>query len=296
MNLIKYFNNSEIDDIALILRCLLDRLPIVISGPNDEEIEEFINELTMLIPFRNTMIFYTDFIENEDFFGLTENEEIDIETERNLFIAFPFAVEKIKNSSFSFKSWIIGCNMNSESNMEVINKLYFNERQFLRVKLQDFSLKTQIEGKEFINFDLTFEKWLFQNALKNTEISIEKMKRVISKRIKSKKIGHDHLENLMNFSYEEQEIKMNIIKKEINNFYGACKRAFNILNRLKNLESFGYQTKISSKTLFSTIAYKQATIERFIDFIIAEWNVHYEPFLESKKVSNFTDTFESLWG
>ena len=40
------------------------------------------------------------------------------------------------------------------------------------------------------------------------------------------------------FGQNSDEIKENIIKKEISNFYEACRRAFNILNRMENLNSF----------------------------------------------------------
>ena len=100
----------------------------------------------------------------------------------------------------------------------------------------------------------------------------------------------------MNFYFEEMELKENIIKKEISDFYLASKRMLNILSRMKNLEVLGYSTSISSKTLFSTIAYNQSSIERILNFIMQEWNMNYYTFLNSKKSSNFTDTFESLWG
>ena len=89
---------------------------------------------------------------------------------------------------------------------------------------------------------------------------------------------------------------MNLIKKEILNFYQASKRAFNTLNRFKNLKNFGLNAKISKKTLYKTIAYDHASSERLFEFIKSEWNTNYEIFLESKKISDFADTFESLWG
>ena len=95
---------------------------------------------------------------------------------------------------------------------------------------------------------------------------------------------------------EELELKRNLIIKEIGNFYKACKRAFNLLNRLKNLELLGYSAKISSKTLLETIAYHSSDMQRINKFLKAEWGTNYQIFLETKKLSNFTDTIESLWG
>ena len=65
---------------------------------------------------------------------------------------------------------------------------------------------------------------------------------------------------------------------------------------MKNLETYGLKSQISSKTLYNTVAYEKASIERVLSFIDAEWRSNYSSFLEAKKVSNFADTFESLWG
>ena len=49
MNLIELFTNSKNEDIALILHCLLDRIPIVIISSNEEEVENMMNGLTNLM-------------------------------------------------------------------------------------------------------------------------------------------------------------------------------------------------------------------------------------------------------
>ena len=164
------------------------------------------------------------------------------------------------------------------------------------IEITENGLKAEIIGKEFQPLDLSFEKWLFQNAINRTEISIERMKRIIAKSYKKSKISKADLDDRMNFSFEELELKENILKKEIINFYQASKRTFSVLNRLKNIESFGYSTRISTRTIYSTIAYKFSSIERILDFIEKNWKINFFTLLDAKKTSNFTDTFESLWG
>ena len=299
MNLIELFTSSKNEDIALILHCILDRIPILIISSNEEEVENVMNGLTNLISFRSIMIFYTDFVNLDDYNNLLESEEYDMEVQRNIFLCYPFALEKAIEVFENFNFWIIGCT-NSIENRPYLNKLFKvlnnNNSQFLLIDVQKNSLKPRIVGKNAEKLDISFEKSLYQNAINHTEVAIEKMKRVISKRINTKKILKEQYENIMNFYYEEMELKENIIKKEITDFYLASKRMLNILTRMKNLEVLGYSTSISSKTLFSTIAYNQSPIERILNFIMQEWNMDYNTFLNSKKSSNFTDTFESLWG
>jgi hypothetical protein len=299
MNLIELFTSSKNEDIALILHCLLDRIPIIIVSSNEEEVENFMNGLTNLIPFRNIMIFYTDFVNLDDYNNLLESEEYDMEAQRNIFLCYPFALEKAIEVFENFNFWIIGCT-NSIENRPCLSKLFNGltnkNSQFLLIDMQKNSLKPRIVGNKANNLDISFEKSLYQNAINHTEVAIEKMKRVISKRINAKKILNEQYENIMNFNFEEMELKENIIKKEITDFYLASKRTLNILTRIKNLELLGYPTSISSKTLFSTIAYNQSSIDRILKFIMQEWNMDYFALLNSKKSSNFTDTFESLWG
>ena len=299
MNLIELFTSSKNEDIAFILHCLLDRIPIVIISSNEEEVENMMNGLTNLISFRNIMIFYTDFVNLDDYNSLLESEEYDMEVQRNIFLCYPFALEKATEVFENFNFWIIGCT-NSIENRPYLDKLfrrlYKKNSQFLLIDIHENSLKTRIEGNKPDKMDISFEKSLYQNAINHTEVAIEKMKRVISKRINVKKILNEQYENIMNFYFEEMELKENIIKKEITDFYLASKRTLNILTRIKNLENLGYSTSISSKTLFSTIAYNQSSIGRILKFIMQEWNMNFYHFLNSKKSSNFTDTFESLWG
>jgi hypothetical protein len=299
MNIIDLLSSSDIEDVSIIFYCLLDRIPILILGDNGEEIDEMINALSTFLPFRNIMTFYDDFIDHEDYSMVNEIEEDDNETLRNLFLCFPSAISKLIENIHSFQSWIIGCittELNSENVLKISEMLISNQNHFLTIQIIDSGIKTQYEAKKFTHFELNFEKWLFQNAINHTEISIEKMRRVISKTIRKKKNYEKEYKKLMNFSFEERELKENILRKEIINFFEACKRTYSILNRLKNFESQGLFTKISSRTLYSTIAYKHCSIDRILNFINRSWNIDFFSLLNTKKASNFTDTFESLWG
>jgi hypothetical protein len=275
----------------------MHRIPVLIKTNSDQEAEDLINNLSSLIPFRTPLIYYTDFVETQDYIDLLENEESDFDTQRSIFLCYPFAIDKALEKITIFNSWLLGISLESDQGYQKIkNILYEKQKYYLFIEFDKGCLKTQIEGKIFPNLKLDFEKNLYQNTITNTEIAIERMKRVISKRVDSRKIPPEVMENIMNFSIEERELQINMIKKTIINFHQACRRAFNILNRLKNLESYGLKTQISSKTLYNTVAYNEASIERILSFIDAEWNSNYSTFLEIKKISDFADTFESLWG
>jgi hypothetical protein len=299
MNLTELFSNSNTEDISLILYGLLNRIPILVTGPDDNEIESIINDFSTLLIFRNIMVFYTDFTSADDYLSFIENEEQDFDIQRNTYLCYPFAIEKVIDIVNNFHSWILGCSYTEKDHTilsQIKEKLFVNSPFFIYIEIKNDYLIAQLEGKEFPQFNLTFERWILENAIKKTEISIERMRRVISKRLKIKKIGQDHYHNLMNFKVEELDLKSNIIKKEILDFFQASRRAFSILNRVRSIKELGMKSNISSKTLLNTIAYDRAPIKRILQFILEEWQTRFDEYLELKKVNNFTDTFESLWG
>lgn len=109
MNIIEILSSSNIEEVSLIFQSLLNRTPILIIGSDEFIVEELINSLTSFMPFRNILIFFDDFIHNDDYQALIENEEVDIETERNLFISFPNSVNKVINLTeifFFMDSWM----------------------------------------------------------------------------------------------------------------------------------------------------------------------------------------------
>lgn len=300
MKFIQIISNSNVRQVEILLKCALDRYPIIVEGENEEIIEEFINGISKLISFRNHSIFYNDFISSDDYEIILSNEESDYWIQRNLFICYPFSMTKMVEEITEFQSWIIGYNKNDEIQSTALetlkNVLNRNDTDHLYVIVKDKGIITKLTESNPSSFNLDFEKMIYQNAISRTEKTIEKMKRIISKGLKNPDINENEVDDLMDFSLEGEELKENLIKKEIMNFFEACKRAFNILNRIQILESLEINISLSKRTLNSIVAYKFAPISRILDFIKAEWNLDFETIFDTKKLSNFTDTFESMWG
>ena len=94
--------------------------------------------------------------------------------------------------------------------------------------------------------------------------------------------------NTLKQSYEELKKKYNVAVDESPEMFAR---------RMKHtLKEFGIKSNISAKTLLNTIAYDRASVKRILRFIQSEWRMDFSIFLDMKKLGNFTDTFESLWG
>ncbi|TKJ24095.1 MAG: hypothetical protein CEE42_11445 [Promethearchaeota archaeon Loki_b31] len=285
-------------DITLILYTLLNRIPIIVYGNNAEKIDDFLIDLSELIHFRKEFIFYTDFISNTEYHDLVMNENIDYNTQK-IYIRCPTSVAlKALNQFERFNSWLIGIEILEQKDKirQFINSIKKKINCFLGIAFFSNSFSIELVGINWKLLDLQFEHTILQKISQDTEKSIIKMKRVLLGKIKSEEIDEDLVDVLLDFNREKEELKKNILKKEVQNFYLGSKRAFSILSRLNLLNNIEMKTQIGSKTLLETIDYEDAPIDRIISFINKEWGEDFSILIENGKKVNALDSMQSLWG
>ena len=283
---------------SLIIYCLLDRIPIIVFGDNSDRVDQFLVELSDLIPFRREYVFSTDFISIDEYFNLIQNEDIDYNTQR-VYIRCPSSVAlKALNQFDNLNFWIIS--IVAPKHKENLNKIKTlikkKSNAFLSILLSSDTITVKLEGLDDKQIDLSLEHNILRKISEDTEKSIVKMKRVLSERTKSNKLSNELISSLLDFETEKNELIINIFKKEIQNFYSGSKRVFFILSRLKLLTNMEIDTKIGSKTLFETIDYDEASINRIISFINKEWKEDFSDLIESGKKIYIGDKIQSLWG
>ena len=283
---------------SMILYSLLNRIPIIIIGEEANEVDDFLIELSELMHFRKELVFYTDFISIEEYQQLLQNESIDYNSQRTQ-VRCPCGVSYKSLINFEyFNSWIIGFEMKDQRKkvQELMNYIKSRIPVFLGIKFISKSINVELEGINSKEFDFTFEQNVLQKISQDTEKAVIKMKRVLSERIKSEKLDRDLINSLLDFEVEKQELKKNILKSEIQNFFSASKRAFFILSRMNLMNNFEMNTRIGSKTLLETIDYNEASIERISTFIHKEWGEDFSELFENGKKANALDSMQSLWG
>ncbi|MHA2398902.1 MAG: hypothetical protein ACXADU_08430 [Promethearchaeota archaeon] len=283
---------------SLILYCLLDRIPIIVIGDNKEKIEGFLIELSELVHFRKEYVFYTDFISLNEYEDLLSNESIDYNFQR-AHIRCPCNVAiKALNTFKNIDSWLIGLVIPQQK--EELNKLKVyiskNNKIILYISFFSNSISIDLDKLDLKSVDLSLEENIFKKISQDTEKSIIKMKRVLNDKITSDELDSDLVKTLLDFEVEKGEVKKNIFRREIQNFYSGSKRAFFILSRLNLLNNIEIYTKVGSKTLFETIDYEEASIERMISFIWKEWGEDFSDLIEDGKKSFIGDKIVSLWG
>ena len=298
MNFFKLLEKLKLQDSSLILYCLLDRIPVIVYGDEQEDINNFLIDLSNLIHFRKELVFYTDFISENEYISLLQNEDIDYNSQR-VHVRCPANVAlKALNQFNQFNSWLIGFEI-SEKNQKIIQFIQSIKKKiqcFLAISFFNNSISVSIEGLNFKLIDSSLENNILQKISEDTEKSVIKMKRVLSEKIKMESINDDLINLLLDFENEKEILKRNILKKEIQNFYSGSKRAFFIFSRLNLLNNINMNTKIGSKTLLETIDYGGASIERIISFIKKEWGEDFSILIENGKKVNALDSIQSLWG
>ena len=298
MNFFKFLEKLKLQDSSLILYCLLDRIPVIVYGDEQEDINNFLIDLSNLIHFRKEMVFYTDFISENEYINLLQNEDIDYNSQR-VHIRCPTNVAlKALNQFNQFNSWLIGFEI-SEKNHKIIQFIQSIKKKiqcFLAISLFNNSISVNMEGLNYKLIDSSLENNILQKISEDTEKSVIKMKRVLSEKIKMESIDDDLINLLLDFEGEKEILKKNILKKEIQNFYSGSKRAFFIFSRLNLLNNINKNSRIGSKTLLETIDYGDASIDRIISFIQKEWGEDFSILIENGKKVNALDSIQSLWG
>jgi hypothetical protein len=298
MNFFKILDTLKRQDASLIFYSLLNRIPIIVYGESSEDVDNFLIELSELIPFRKEFVFYTDFISVSEYENLIQNENIDYNSER-AHIRCPCTVSlKALNRFTRFYSWIIGIEMMQKNDTPFNIKKSLGKKMdiFLIIRLTSDKSEVELEGINLREIDLTFEQNFLQKISQDTEKAIAKMMRVLNEKTKFDDIDKDLMNTLLDFETEKKELKKNIIKTEMQKFFSASKRAFFILSRLNLLRNIEINTKVGNKTLLETIDYEEAPLERIISFIDKEWNEDFFMVVENGKKINALDSMQSMWG
>ena len=283
---------------ALLIFCVLDRIPIIAYGEDSNEIDEFLMDLSNIVYFRKEFVFYTEFVSKNEYDELIQNEDIDYNSPR-IYIRCPCSVPlKELNQFDNFSSWIIGRKVSEgKDEINTIKNLITSKiKVFLSVYFSSGSINLELEGISEKHIDITLEQNILQKISQDTEKAVVKMKRVLLERTKSEEIDKEMIMTLLDFESEKNEVKSSILKKELENFHSGSKRAFFILNRLKLLNDMKISTRIGSKTLLETIDYEDASISRILSFIYKEWKEDFSNLIEEGKKVDIGDKIQSLFG
>ncbi len=286
---LKSLNQKEL---AILIRALLDRYPILVTGDSEENIDFITDTLINLVPHRREVVFGTDFISKQEYEQLINHEKSDYNGERLIFRAPSSLTFENYQQITSLRGWVIAVPSHFEQKM--ITSLNQQAWCFLILRSRGDRLSLQInDGHKWLN-ETSFEEKLLDKVLTETEMKIERISRVL-KRAARGKVSERLEKSLVDLDPEENRVRQSIFREQILAFVQAAWRILVILQRLRLLEGVGVKSVISEKMLRQAIDYKGAAINRLMEFIQAEWGEDFSSVVEGGRDRSFGDRLEGYW-
>ncbi len=286
------------DTAPLILRSLLDRIPIIIYS-DDEKAADDLNSLMMrLIPNRYERVFLVDFATLKEYHGIIELERMDIDCPRSVFRALSNTVKHIFEGFDDFRGWVISTSGDEKNFQQLLNYVEAYNHVILTVKFfknSDSSVELT-SNRQHSQLDVSFEKNLIESVEAESKSSIERIKRVLKNKIYGSNISSIFSSTLLNFESEEEGLKESLFNSQVFFFVNACRRALYLLTRIDLINEFNIDWFISEKTLLNSIKYNGASASRILDFIYAEWGLDFHKYVRRGALSALGDIIEGLWG
>jgi hypothetical protein len=287
--------NTEAEYVHLILSSLIDRTPILVVGQPEYEIELLISELASFIQFRHTLMFYSDFILDEDYNNLIEAGEGQEPFSLNqpIFLSYPYSTPKALETLYKFDSWILGSTdpRDSEELQRKIRLLRNKTDYFIIIYVETDRLKVDLDGRCFPQIDITYEKWLYGHALREAENTIQKIQQVVAIRVPTMQIGSEKYESLMNSTARKNDRLAEILRQELYRFYCAGRDTYDLLVRLTTLRHLDYPFQFSKSDLRAVIGNENVSAERMLGFIFHEWGKKFEDLWGVNQASPSSDAF-----
>ncbi|MHA1314449.1 MAG: hypothetical protein ACTSSI_00120 [Candidatus Helarchaeota archaeon] len=292
-NLIQTLGRS---DFSLLIHMILNRVPILIIGQDESLVDELVSKLVSLAPHRSELIYYSDFVDEYDYKTLLQEENDDFKSPRIIIRSPSNASQHAIENISSLKGWILGYTNKNGMKDQIFKDFLTKEEPCVVIFLNQLDkIRIDVFGIKVNDLDLSLEKRILTKAIKQTEVALEKMKRVLHKKIKMKKES-EVLKAVMNFSMEEEEIQKNIFQEEIQSFVHAASRALAVLSRIDLVHELGMQIKIADNTLLRTIDYEDVNIKRLLDFIKSEFGVDFFSCIKGSWKDRSGDKIDGLWG
>lgn len=282
--------NLEKEEFSHLLNCLFLRVPIIVFGENSNVINMFVDFLATLLPHREPVVYWTDFVTREEHLQLLSAEEQDYNVKRSIILVYSQYARRALSEFFDFKGCIIGVKSTTMGLDEVKKVVIARNGSCGVLRISDM-----LRFQKYGNVDMYFGKMLSEKVLEKTSVAMERIRRVLVKKLGRKRLNANLLKILLDFSAEEEAIREEVLKEEILKFVHACRRALYLLSRIRLLEQFRISGKISGKTLLETIGYFQTPPEDIILFIKTEWNEDFENILQKSRFSHIEDWLSSLW-
>ncbi|MHA1835921.1 MAG: hypothetical protein ACTSYQ_03215, partial [Candidatus Odinarchaeia archaeon] len=132
-------NTLKIEDFPMVLRCLLDRIPIIIFGSDKNDLDTFAVNLIKFTPHRQELVFWSDFATVEEYDRIRDEESQDFDTPRVIIRSPALAAKQALNNFNNFKGWIFSISADVIDLDSCIDTILNKEKNVLVIDLDNGS-------------------------------------------------------------------------------------------------------------------------------------------------------------
>ena len=278
--------------LAIVLRSILDRYPVIISSNTPESADTIAETLVKLVPHRREVVFGSDFISHSEHERMVSHEKSDYNGERMIYRSPSSSMNLLRKEISNFQGWVI-----------VINPSHFDQ---IRSNLMNASfppvvlrytggiLELEPNGSTKTLRNTGFEEKLLEKVTSETRMKMERITRIL-RRAAQGKVSKRLEKSLIDLNHEEERVRQSLYREHIQAFVEAAWRVLIILMRLRLLQGVGVKSTISNKMLQQAIDYKGASIERLMEFIKSEWGEDFDSSVQEGTGQTVGDRLEGFW-
>ncbi len=298
MNFVDILESSK-KNAALLLWCLLDRIPLIISNVRTNE-EDRMRDESMLENLAECFYFRHCFKYNfkdessinnyQDYLYALEKEKLDDNVQRLFVLSLIENTEaffdRFLNHLSSLNGWIMSCIETDLS--KLLNKISEQKVPYVCLNISK-KFETNVYGISLKKLDLSFEKYILEqidNAVKGLHATRSVIKGE-SQKILPLNINGIVTEKITDNTNLVKYIKILTLQSETSKFLSNARRvlaALNIVNLL--VTNYGieiFDKKVSGDRLNRFMTYESASIERILSFIDANYHKNITQYvIESK--------------
>ncbi|MFX0169294.1 MAG: hypothetical protein ACFE89_08085 [Candidatus Hodarchaeota archaeon] len=285
-------NTLNRKNLAIVLRSILDRYPVIISSDSPESADMIAEALVKLVPHRREVVFGSDFISNSEHTRMVEHEKSDYNGERMIYRSPSSSMNLVSNEISNFQGWIIVTD--SSYFDQVHSNISNNSFSPIILRHREGGLKLESNGGYKSVSKVGFEEKLLEKVTSETRMKMERITRIL-RRAAQGKVSKRLESSLIDLNNEEERVRQSLYREHIQGFVEAAWRVLIILMRLRLLQGVGVKSTISNKMLQQAIDYKGASIERLMEFIKSEWGEDFENSVQDGTGQSVGDRLEGFW-
>jgi hypothetical protein len=299
------FNLDE-ELFGLLMRCIIDRIPILIVGIDFDYIHKLAFDIANLIEFRKVQYFGIDFNQHTEYEDFMKEEQQNCVNKRYQFICRSDFLNDAMAIIPNFKSWIL-CHeyIGEETLIKQLFRIHAKAERFLLIHV-NYKQKEEIERSQGTKkstkylFEIEFKlkgklldkSLVFETGIKRLiEKSIDAPRTAISRLIKQSQSNKSRV-FLNEFDHRIYQSLLLQLKGELYGLYVETSTILPILDFLVSKQKNG-DLQISDRIPLKLVNKSVASNQRILEFIQSEWDRNYA--LEFLNGDDKLDLIESLW-